>query len=81
MWSACQSAAPFAVQVPVGCATVGDTVRTAMRHGNGIFVDSRPRQAEEEIWKSLCDVIVEQLGVPPERVTPHASFVDDLFVS
>ncbi len=30
------------------------------------------------IEQKVVDIIVEQLGVKPERVTPEADFVDDL---
>ena len=31
-----------------------------------------------QIEQKVRDIIVEQLGVDPEQVTPEASFVDDL---
>lgn len=33
---------------------------------------------ESEIFEKIKDIIVEQLGVDEEEVTPAASFVDDL---
>jgi acyl carrier protein len=32
----------------------------------------------ENYEQKIRDIIVEQLGVAPEKVTPEASFVDDL---
>ncbi|MBM3285966.1 MAG: acyl carrier protein [Candidatus Eisenbacteria bacterium] len=32
----------------------------------------------ENYEQKIRDIIVEQLGVPPEKVTPDASFIDDL---
>jgi acyl carrier protein len=32
----------------------------------------------DEIEKEVVDIVVEQLGVDPEEVTPEKSFVEDL---
>jgi acyl carrier protein len=32
----------------------------------------------ENYEQKIRDIIVEQLGVAPEKVTPNASFIDDL---
>lgn len=32
----------------------------------------------EDVDKKVKDIIVEQLGVNPDEVTPEASFIDDL---
>lgn len=34
--------------------------------------------AEKSIEERVKEIIVEQLGVNPEQVTPNASFIDDL---
>lgn len=34
--------------------------------------------AEKQIEEKVKDIIVEQLGVNPEQVTPEASFIEDL---
>ena len=34
--------------------------------------------AEKTIEEKVKDIIVEQLGVTPEQVTPNASFIEDL---
>ena len=34
--------------------------------------------AEKTIEEKVKDIIVEQLGVNPEQVTPQASFIEDL---
>jgi acyl carrier protein len=39
-----------------------------------IIKEAVPMQVEQRVK----DIIVEQLGVDPERVTPEASFIDDL---
>lgn len=32
----------------------------------------------ENVFKSVIGIVVEELGVDPEEVTPEASFIDDL---
>ena len=51
----------------------------------GLFYPSpRPRKTEQNfmsdkpIEEKVKDIIVEQLGVNPEQVTPQASFIEDL---
>ena len=39
-----------------------------------LIKEKEPMQVEQRVK----DIIVEQLGVDPERVTPEASFIDDL---
>ena len=34
--------------------------------------------SEKSIQEKVTDIIVEQLGVNPEQVTPNASFIEDL---
>src|SRR5712671_3619824 len=34
--------------------------------------------AEKSVEQKVTDIIVEQLGVNPEQVTPKASFIEDL---
>jgi acyl carrier protein len=34
--------------------------------------------ADKNIEQSVKDIIVEQLGVKPEQVTPEAKFIEDL---
>jgi len=34
--------------------------------------------ADKSIEEKVKDIIVEQLGVNPEQVTPQASFIEDL---
>ncbi len=40
---------------------------------------TKPKQmSEKSIEEKVKDIIVEQLGVTPEQVTPSASFIEDL---
>lgn len=78
LWAAHRAAAPFAVQIPTECATVGGTVRAALRLNHGMHPQTRRRWDPNDVWETLRKVIVEQLDVPPEVVTPDAALVDDL---
>jgi acyl carrier protein len=46
----------------------------------GVSVALQPKNfmAEKSIEEKVKDIIVEQLGVNPEQVTPTASFIEDL---
>lgn len=34
--------------------------------------------ADKTVEQKVCDIVVEQLGVKPEQVTPEAKFIEDL---
>jgi acyl carrier protein len=54
-------------------------VLKACREYNPIQTDSTtPFMADKTIEEKVKDIIVEQLGVNPEQVTPSASFIEDL---
>ena len=36
---------------------------------------------EREVWDALTKIIIQQLGVKPEEVTPEARFIEDLRIS
>jgi acyl carrier protein len=42
---------------------------------------NEPGVDETDIWKRFQQVVVDQLGVSPESVTPSARFIEDLGVS
>ena len=44
----------------------------------GINTNRTNFMAEKSIEEKVKDIIVEQLGVNPEQVTPQASFIEDL---
>ena len=33
---------------------------------------------DAQVWTRLCEIVVEQLGVRPDEVTPTARFIKDL---
>lgn len=41
-------------------------------------IDKNTQEAKMSIHPKVKDIIVEQLGVDPEKVKPEASFIDDL---
>jgi acyl carrier protein len=75
-----RAVAPFATCIPVTCATVRSTVRYAVTRNKVVYPRAGDRWEPAVVWKTLRRVIVEQLDIPPEEVTPEASFVDDLGV-
>src|SRR5690242_6405781 len=56
------------------CFACGAAVRglTVALQTNKVFM------ADKTIEEKVKDIIVEQLGVNPEQVTPQASFIEDL---
>ena len=78
VWIANRAAAPFAVEIPAECATVGGTVRAILRLNYGTRTGTRRRWDPNEVWETLRRLIVEQLGVPLEAVTADAFLVDNL---
>lgn len=68
----------FSLEIPdsesAKLVRVGDLYRFVLQtlRQRGDVID------EDAIWKRLTDVIVAQLGVQPERVTPDARFIEDL---
>ena len=48
------------------------------RTPRGINTNRTNFMAEKSIEEKVKDIIVEQLGVNPEQVTPQASFIEDL---
>jgi len=77
-WAAYQAAAPFAVQLPAECATVGGTVRAMLRSNYGSQTQTTRKWDPNEVWETLRSVIVRQFGVPPEAITADTDFVRDL---
>ena len=57
--------------------TVGDLARQVLAFNHARF---RSRTNPGEVWQSLKLIIVKQLGVSPDEITPAASFTEDLRV-
>jgi hypothetical protein len=84
--AAMRAARATASRIPAPCATVGGTVRALLAGGFGALVPERPvtrpgatgEWTADAVWHTLVGVIVEQLGVTSEEVTPAAHLVDDL---
>ena len=51
---------------------------TALSFSKGDQHKPNKFMAEKSIEEKVKDIIVEQLGVNPEQVTPQASFIEDL---
>jgi acyl carrier protein len=55
-----------------------DCLAAAGRKSRAINSNRTNFMAEKSIEEKVKDIIVEQLGVNPEQVTPQASFIEDL---
>ena len=51
---------------------------TIRSHVLTITGEKRDLMSEKSIEEKVKEIIVEQLGVNPEQVTPNASFIEDL---
>lgn len=72
------AAGPLAVAFPAGCEDVRGLVGALVAADfGGLLRDREMRIREQEVWAALRAIIVEQLGVRPEDVTPGARFVED----
>ena len=57
--------------------TVGDLYKCLVKKWDAKSKSAR-RSAREPTWQTLCDVIVDEQGVQPERITPNAEIVKGL---
>lgn len=67
----------YSLVPPIGFTTMGDLTRCVTR--NSVGYDPGP--GNEDILPALKEIISEQLGVNPDKVTPAAAFVNDLGLS
>lgn len=72
---AARLSAPFGTEIPPDCATVRDAVGMVLVRGPSSLRDGLDSAT---VWFMVRSIIVEQLGVRPDEVTPDASFVKDL---
>ena len=68
---------PFATRFSGDCATVRGTVQTALALNFGKLSMDGPGWNRQEVWDRLRAIIVEQLGVPADKVVESAEFVRD----
>ena len=74
-------ATPWATRIPWDCDTAGDLVKILLRDNYGSLAEERQKWSELEVWAAVKAIIVEELGVRPEEVTPGARFIEDLNMS
>ncbi len=67
-----------AVDLPADCATMGGLTKAVMKLNYGINTEPREPQTSEEIWRKLKLILVDELAVEPDEITPNAQFVRDL---
>jgi acyl carrier protein len=68
----------LASEVPPDCATIRGLVQRILRMDFRRVQEQVGSVNEREVWWVLRGIIVEMLGVAPERVTPQARLVEDL---
>jgi len=70
---------PLAVHLPIHCRTIGDLTRTvAIANASALRVALGWGDAES--WQTMRKIISDQVGIPPDEVTPEKEFVRDLGV-
>lgn len=65
-------------QIPPSCATVADVVRIGLSRESAAVPPAEFEGNAEAVWEKLVEIISSQLLVPREKITPTASFIDDL---
>ena len=68
----------LAVEFPHDEATVGDLARDVLALNHGRLAAEVGSWSKDEVWETLCRVIVMQTGVEREKIGPEARIVDDL---
>jgi acyl carrier protein len=71
---------PFATSLPPECGTLGRLACTALRLNFQKLSELAGSRGRNDVWIVLREIIVDQLGVSPDAVTPSATFVKDLGV-
>ena len=66
--------APYALEIPGGCATVREVVYTVLQTEPGRIVSATARAADVEVWSVICSVVGRCMGVPAETLTPDRKF-------
>jgi hypothetical protein len=69
---------PYAVCFPESCRTVKELLKKLIRENFALLAEREQTWHAHDVWLTLRDVLVESLGVPPERVTPQAHLIYDL---
>ncbi len=71
---------PLAIAFPHGAVTVSDLAKDVLARNYAQLAAAVGGWNETEVWESLTRVIVNQIGVAPEKIRPEAKFVKDLGV-
>ncbi|MGO9095396.1 MAG: hypothetical protein ACLQGV_09240 [Bryobacteraceae bacterium] len=71
-------ARPLEVVIPNGATTVGDLARDVLALNHARLVEEAGGWNKDEVWESLCRVIVNQTAVPREKIRPEATISYDL---
>ena len=69
---------PLAVHFPGKCQTVREGIQRIVDENYGSLAKEFRCADPDQTWAILKRILVESLGVSPEKVTPEARFVEDL---
>jgi hypothetical protein len=69
---------PFAVHPRARFASFGGLTNVVLAHNYSQLSERFHAGSPLEIWNAIHSIVVDQLGVKPEAVTPSARFVEDL---
>ncbi len=73
--AACRRTEHCAVRIPPGCATVRDMVYTLVgRSPTAPMVSDTARPGDKEIWGTLCALVGNEIGQPPDSFTRDSTF-------
>jgi acyl carrier protein len=63
---------------PSGVTTVGELAEKVLMLNRRKLTAGLQQWNAQDVWKSLCATVVDQLGVRPDQLTRDANFVSDL---
>jgi hypothetical protein len=69
---------PFAIYPRRAFASFEGLTNVVLAHNFSKLSERFRAGAPSDIWNAVRSIVVEQLGVRPEAVTPSARFVEDL---
>jgi acyl carrier protein len=70
----------LASEWPGSLTTVGDLAKDVLARNYALLASGVQGWNEQEVWESLCRIMVDQLGLRRQEITPEARIVDDLGV-
>ena len=66
------------VEFPNGVRSVGELAERIVALNRNRLIAEYRGWTSDDVWKTLCQVIIHQTGVELNQITPEARLVDDL---